>query len=197
MNREEILNHVLTFGFGGMSIGELGKLYDITQDKNVLELGSMVGQSSYVIASVAKSLSCVDVWSDNQDHLSHDIRQVNVYKGFLEVLPNMFDAFNNNCKEFIKSKKIKIYKGNTRKIYKRFKDKSFDILLIDADHSYDGVSKDFELYHKKIKPEGLIIFHDYADSYWNDISKFCGEKVASGEIEIVDSFERLGIFTNT
>ena len=37
-----------------------------------------------------------------------------------------------------------------------------DFLFIDADHSYEGVSRDFELYSPLVRPGGLIAFHDVA-----------------------------------
>lgn len=39
-----------------------------------------------------------------------------------------------------------------------------DFLFIDGDHSYEGVKKDFKMYHKLVKKEGLICFHDIIDS---------------------------------
>lgn len=41
-----------------------------------------------------------------------------------------------------------------------FKDETFNFLFIDADHSYEGVSKDFYAWESKMKPEGVIAFHD-------------------------------------
>jgi predicted O-methyltransferase YrrM len=35
-----------------------------------------------------------------------------------------------------------------------------DFLLIDGDHSYDGVRRDFELYAPLVRPGGLIALHD-------------------------------------
>jgi len=38
-----------------------------------------------------------------------------------------------------------------------------DVLFIDADHSYDGVKKDFELWSPLVRNGGTIIFHDVVD----------------------------------
>jgi predicted O-methyltransferase YrrM len=35
-----------------------------------------------------------------------------------------------------------------------------DVLMIDGDHSYEGVRRDFELYAPLVRPAGLIAFHD-------------------------------------
>jgi len=39
-------------------------------------------------------------------------------------------------------------------------DEPIDFLFIDADHSYEGVKKDFENYHGLVRPGGIIGFHD-------------------------------------
>lgn len=44
-------------------------------------------------------------------------------------------------------------------------DIKIDLLFIDGDHSYEGVKKDFDLYSKLLKPNGLILIHDTDFSY--------------------------------
>lgn len=36
----------------------------------------------------------------------------------------------------------------------------FDLIMIDADHSYAGVKRDFELYSPLLAPGGMIVMHD-------------------------------------
>jgi len=36
----------------------------------------------------------------------------------------------------------------------------FDMLFIDGDHTYDGIKRDWELYHKLVNTGGIIAFHD-------------------------------------
>jgi predicted O-methyltransferase YrrM len=194
MDKNQIINHAMSFEYGGQSYNELANLYDVCADKDVLELGSMVGMSSYVIASVAKSLTCVDVWSDKQEHLAHDPKQASIYASFTPKLHSMLRRFKKNCDEFIASGKIKMYRGNTLNMAKKFHDHQFDIVFIDADHSYDGISKDFELYHTKVKPDGIIIFHDYGDSMCTGIKNFCDESVTSEKLKFVNRCERVAVF---
>ena len=37
---------------------------------------------------------------------------------------------------------------------------SFDFIFIDADHTYDGVKSDFEMYKALLSPRGIVAFHD-------------------------------------
>lgn len=39
-----------------------------------------------------------------------------------------------------------------------------DVLHIDGDHSYDGVRADWEMYSPLVRPGGLILIHDVANS---------------------------------
>lgn len=193
MDKSEIVQKALNFKFGGMSKFELSNLYDICNNKNVLELGSMAGMSSYVIANVANHLDCVDVWSDTQEHLSHDPLQASIYQQYKDDLPNVFKSFQDNCSEFIQSGKIKMHRGYTQNRVNDFEDESFDIILIDADHSYVGVSRDFGLYKSKVKKDGLIVFHDYGDWMWTGIGKFVNERISEGNLHLLGIMERLAV----
>jgi predicted O-methyltransferase YrrM len=71
-----------------------------------------------------------------------------------------------------------------------------DFLMIDGDHRYDGVRRDFELYSPLIGNGGLIAFHDIlphpraplceVDTFWNEI------KGRYRYLEIVDPREDWG-----
>jgi predicted O-methyltransferase YrrM len=170
MPREEIIKKALSFKYGGMSEGELSFLYDFCKDKDVLELGSMVGMSSYAIASVAKSLHCVDVWDDNQNqkHLEHDKRQQKIYLSYSQDLPSTLKGFKENCKKFLDSGKIIMHRGTTEDRVSDFGGMDFNIVFIDADHLYFGISNDYKLYNHLVRKDGYIIFHDYEDPMWTD-----------------------------
>lgn len=40
---------------------------------------------------------------------------------------------------------------------------TFDLIFIDADHSYDAVKQDIEVWYPKLKKGGIICGHDYID----------------------------------
>jgi predicted O-methyltransferase YrrM len=58
--------------------------------------------------------------------------------------------------------------------------RSLDFLLIDGDHSYEGVKLDFEMYAPLVAPGGLIAFHDIVPrrpepfgvpQFWQELKK--------------------------
>ncbi len=70
-----------------------------------------------------------------------------------------------------------------------------DVLFIDGDHSYEGVSKDYELYNPFVRKGGIIAFHDIINSAYH--KKYgCGVNIFWKELktrykykEIFDHFD--------
>jgi cephalosporin hydroxylase len=65
--------------------------------------------------------------------------------------------------------RIDLIRGDSHdpKTFGRIKDalagRLVDFLFIDGDHSFDGVSADYEMYRPLLSPDGLIAFHDIVD----------------------------------
>ena len=49
-----------------------------------------------------------------------------------------------------------------------------DLLFIDGDHVYEAVRSDFEAWWPKVRPDGLVMFHDYDDRH-PGVRRFVGE----------------------
>ncbi len=56
-------------------------------------------------------------------------------------------------------------------------DQQFDYLFIDGDHSYDVVHSDFEQYAKLVRPGGYVLFDDYHNDRWPDVTRAVDEIV--------------------
>ena len=55
----------------------------------------------------------------------------------------------------------------------------YDLLIIDGDHSYEGVKADFFNYLHAVKNGGYIIFDDYTAPDWPGVTRFVDESVMS------------------
>ena len=182
---EQIIQEALKFKYGGMLKEELEFLYNFCKDKTVLELGSMVGMSSYVIAHVAKQIHCVDAWDDSFNHLHEDDRQIDVYTNdwlAQTTPPNMLESFKKNCEGFLSSNKMTMTQGWTQNVAHLFEKESYDVLFIDADHSRKGVTRDIVKYYHTIKTGSPIIFHDYACGHWYGVTQAVHDAARRGLI---------------
>jgi cephalosporin hydroxylase len=69
--------------------------------------------------------------------------------------------------------------GTRDAVVSRLDGRAIDFLMIDGDHRYEGVRRDFELYAPLVSAEGVIAFHDIlphppasncqVDVVWNEI----------------------------
>jgi hypothetical protein len=57
-------------------------------------------------------------------------------------------------------------RGTSKKTSEIFHDSSLDFIYIDANHSYDFVKEDLELWYPKVKPGGWVMGHDYLKLDW-------------------------------
>lgn len=56
-------------------------------------------------------------------------------------------------------------------------DREYDVVIIDGDHSYDCVKRDFTCYSNSVRKGGLIVFDDYDNKQWPDVSAFVDREV--------------------
>jgi FkbM family methyltransferase len=65
--------------------------------------------------------------------------------------------------------------------------RAYDVLVIDGDHTYQGVRADFERYAPLVRRGGIVIFDDYSSGDWPDVKRY-----VDAEVEPLAQFERVG-----
>ena len=133
---------------------EIIKLLEIIRaslPKTILEIGTLNGGTLFLFSRIA-----------NKDALLISIDLPKVKFGNFQ-----FDWRVPLIKRFsLPHQKLKLIRANSHKtstlyqVKKLLDGKKLDFLFIDADHSYDGVKKDFEMYGPLVKTGGIIAFHD-------------------------------------
>ncbi|NJK75784.1 MAG: class I SAM-dependent methyltransferase [Microcoleus sp. SU_5_6] len=88
----------------------------------------------------------------------------------LHLIDGNFDGFNAELgqkqtafHEAIENGTIELHKGDSSTILSEFPENYFDWIYIDADHAYEGVCKDIQQGHPKIKSGGMMVFNDYTN----------------------------------
>lgn len=95
---------------------------------------------------------------------------------------------------------FKILQGlsQDQKILDSVSNNKYDYILIDGDHSYEGVKRDFDLYIDKIKKNGLVLFDDYDTPEWPEIKNYVDKEILiRKDIQLVGSDWRTAIFKKT
>tara|TARA_S200002703_G_scaffold23747_1_gene20599 strand:+ start:2018 stop:2590 length:573 start_codon:yes stop_codon:yes gene_type:complete len=92
----------------------------------------------------------------------------------------VYDDLQNNFKNNLV---VSFHKDFSHKYLQKQPDNKYDIIYIDADHSYNAVKRDIELAFHKIKNKGFIMGHDY------ELNKSkCNHNWKFGTKQAVDEF---------
>lgn len=168
-NFDDLYMHFVNSASGGETFVELGSLWG----RSAVRMASFIKESKKDI-----KFYCVDVWDlrgitagewSPEDiswaqRLGVDtVNNVDLcYEGFLSVL------FKMQLQNYAFPIKL-----SSRVAHKLFADNSIDFLFIDAEHTYEGVSADIDLWLPKVREGGVIAGHDYD---WDGVRKAVNEK---------------------
>lgn len=114
----------------------------------IVEVGSYLGASSTFLAAAAKERSCVvycvDTWAND---------------AMPEAPRDTYAEFVSNTQRY--ADEIRPLRGRSLEIAEKFSE-PIDLLFVDGDHSYIGCHSDAEAWLPKLKPGGIVVFHDFA-----------------------------------
>jgi cephalosporin hydroxylase len=150
------------------------------EPKTVLEIGTARGGSLFLWAKYFDSIEHI-CSLDLGSHIDNFKQRTKLFRHFSDVDMDFVIADSHLPK--------------TRKeVADKFNGQSVDFLLIDGDHSYEGVKSDFEMYSDLVSDDGLIAFHDIVNEEWPGVGRFWREIEAQFETtEIIREPERIGI----
>lgn len=156
---------------GWMSIVELEWLYDRASEmESVVEIGCWKGRSTSVLAAACKgTVYAVDHFKGSASEIKSSHAEINDRPGLVEkeFFENIVAKFDNVAVLPFSSETVA--KGTT---WIR------DMVFIDADHSYDSVKTDIEMWRPKTRK--LLCGHDRGQDGVPQALKDCGVEFKNG-----------------
>jgi hypothetical protein len=141
--------------------------------KSICEIGVFESQNFRRILEGNPVIAVgIDLWREDGNPARND-------SGFEQ------DRLDQQCelfKSLMTNPAVRLYRDYSFDAVQNFPDEYFDLIYIDADHSYDGVKRDLEDWWPKVKKGGYFTGDDYSHSY----APVTGVKF--GVIEAVNEF---------
>jgi predicted O-methyltransferase YrrM len=126
---------------------------------DVVELGSWTGLTTCYLATACKVRGEGKVFA--VDTFAGTMEGGTTYPSAERFGGSTFKAFEDQILRAGVADVVEPLVGFTSEVAATYPGGRIRFLLIDADHSYEGVRGDFELWAPHVAPGGLIVFHDY------------------------------------
>ena len=123
------------------------------QPKRVMEIGSWKGGVFKILSSIAKELA-----------ISVDLDAYGDLPGTMEERNAMFRSWGEHIHPLVGDSHSM---GTYRAVHSLVGNQQLDFLMIDGDHSYEGVKQDYFMYSPFVRSGGWIAFHDINDSQFH------------------------------
>lgn len=151
----------------------------LPNDAVVAEIGVALGEYSEHILKTArpKRLHLIDSWCFQDDEKykkdGHNMSE--------RAQSDRYQMVLDRFAEEITVGGVKVHRAFSTEAVESFEDAYFDWIYLDANHTYEAVLQDLQLYLPKVKADGFICGHDYTN--WPP-----ARKMMFGVIEAVNDF---------
>ena len=156
---------------------------EVFHDKKVLEFGTYRGKTTYAIAKFLTSgtictIDCgmeelkILLEKENREHnnkikySSYDIGEL--YKDDLDCVEKIRQVVGNSMR--------------TNVVNTIMSEGPYNLIYIDASHTYEGIKNDTEISMNCVAKGGLIIWDDY-NSHWTGVSRYLND--LSKELDLI------------
>jgi hypothetical protein len=173
--------------YAGTTIDKLGHTLPVMvssrqlpdeKDYAHVEIGTLFGGSVISKLKVLQDL--------NQSHRAIAIDPLDSYYGqTLDPIAKVNvdeDTFWKNIEKFnLENDQVQLVKrlSTDPLAVKEIEGSTILTLLIDGDHSYEGVKNDWEKFSPLVNTGGYVIFDDYNEKGWPDVTRFVDELIGS------------------
>ena len=132
------------------------RLAVLAKGRCVLELGSWLGRSTVLLASVAEIVHAVD-WHRGDVHTGQGDTLASCVASLRKH--NLLD-------------RTVLHVGRNEDVLPLFRDGLFGLIFVDSFHAEEYVEQDIELTRRLLASDGIMAFHDYGTNHFHNGVQF-------------------------
>lgn len=125
---------------------------------SMVEIGSFRGKS---LASVAENIKRKNLQVVSVDLFDKVISETYIEPDVYAKREGMYDDFMKTIEQFGLSEQVEVLVAKSTDAAELLSCRQFDMVFIDADHSYEGAKADIEAWWPLVKDGGIMAGHDY------------------------------------
>jgi len=148
-------------------------LLSVGKPKVVVEIGTAGGGTLFMFHQIAHPDATI---------ISIDLPFGAFGAGYPPWKKVLFKAFKGGKQKQYLLRKDSHKQSTIKKVKKLLNGREIDVLFVDGDHTYQGVSQDYMNYNPFVRNGGIIAFHDICEhpdqrygvnKFWNEIKHKC------------------------
>jgi predicted O-methyltransferase YrrM len=133
----------------------------------VLEVGSWLGTTAIAMADAGAVVHCVDTWEGSPSDITSACV---VDAGGKEAV---FEQFKSNVGARLN--RTIFAHARTSHVASQYHWEPFDLIFIDAEHTYEEVKADILAWWKHLRDDGVMIGHDYFTKQYPGVNQAVAE----------------------
>ena len=153
----------------------LCELIESEKVKKFVEVGVNNGKLAYFILNSCRN-KLTEYWAIDQWGLLPEYDQI---EGNLEKWQRKYQRVASLMLCFPQLRVLRLESVTAAKLFPK---EYFDLVFIDADHSYESVRRDIKSWLPRVRKGGIISGHDYASGKFPDCTKAVNECLGKGNI---------------
>lgn len=156
--------------FSEYDIKDYRKLVEqIPDNGTMIEIGTFRGRSLCSVSDIIQRKNIKVIAIDTFEGTPTEDSELNDYY----EKENILEEFKSNILKFGIKNYVNIYKGKNEEYANLIENKTVDLIFIDADHSYEAVKQDIDVWKNKLKSSGILAGHDIL---WESVKQAVDEK---------------------
>jgi len=132
----------------------------------VAEIGVALGDFSQALLDrlSPRRFDAFDIFRLHEDEAVWDRPSAEVFGGLSHR-----SYYERRFDTLISAGRVRVFEGDGAEQISLQPNFSYDVIYIDADHSYEAVSRDADAAERKLKKDGILVFNDYTMmDHWNN-----------------------------